>query len=148
TEAARCRLAGQATAGSFGVPPIVAQAIRTNVVNSSDTTLLTWTSPNDGNKHTICVHGRFFIGAANTNNGVISFNVQGTDPDTGAGTFAFVQYIGATAISASAITKGSAIRCASLTLEVSPNTAVTAHYQDNVAGTISDFATVIVKLLS
>lgn len=141
-------IAGQPTAGSYGVPLVSAIANRTTVSVNTDTVVTSFTTPNDGANHVVRLTSYVYVGIGNTNNGTISVYSAYTDPDVGALTVSLTNYASAAVISALAVTKGATLRTIPQTIVCTPNSTVAVHYQNNVAGTISDHVTATIELLA
>lgn len=144
-------VAGQATAGSYGVPVVIGAGRDVHVTVNTLTTIATATTPNDGINHILRVAMHADIGAGNTNNGSCTMDLQYTDARSGFSniTLASIQGGVCVTISALAESKGNTLYGASSgLLSASPNTTVTLAYQNAAAGTISDYVNAIIELLA
>ena len=139
------KVAGQATAGAFGVALIGALTKRRNVVNTTNTSIATWT-----NSLSVIVLVRVWlqawIGAANTNNGILTCTYTYTDPDAGVTTGTFLTPAGVS-LSAATQTKGTLTRTAVADVLLGTGPTLTIFYQNTAAGTISDFVTASIEVL-
>lgn len=138
---------GQASAGSFGTPVIVAQAINVNVTVTTDQTILSFTPPATGLYRVSLwaeVHG--------TNNGNNVARVVYTD---GNQFNIFSQFFfgsqnnqAPAVVNALAITKDQPFYTAAETIYASSTAAIVVHWQNSAAGTINDFVTALIERLA
>lgn len=141
------QIGDQVTAGSYGAPVVIKESRAQSVVNNSATVICSVTAP-AGATHWCRASLEFIVGAGNTNNGAVTVLLSYSDPVSGAITPNLNNYNGATAINATAVTKGTRVFTIPLTFEVSAGSNITLQYQNNVAGTISDRVNGSIEVLS
>jgi hypothetical protein len=136
------------TAGSYGVPPIMASANNTSIVNTTDTVIATFTTPNDGVNHLIRCSAYAGVGAGNTNNATLTLRATFTGPKNGSSTLYFLQEPGVTQYNAASVAKGADAVALPLVFAAQPNTAVNIRYINAAAGTISDIVSGVIEMLT
>ena len=134
---------GQASAGSFGVPVIVAQAINQHITSTANQTLASFTPPADG----LYVAYASFV-FSNGSNSTITMRAAFTDPLLGTGVHAlFSTTNGFTNALAFIATPGTTVPAAPITFYAKGGSAITLEFQDTT-GTPSDHVTMQLMRLS
>jgi hypothetical protein len=131
-------LGGQATAGSFGVPVIVAVTKQQNITNTTLTNICSWTSPG-GSTSLARVNLSGYVGGANTNAATMSLVITWTDPNIGTSTTYLFAQDGTGAVNAKSVAQGGYMTATRVLIAVSASTTVTLKYLNTATGTISDF---------
>lgn len=127
---------------------MVAETKEQNVVNTTKTTIATWTAPSSGSDSLVRVWMRCYVGSGNTNNGTISLTFTASDPQLGSGPGTFIQTGTTTAISGISGTKGTPTNAYATQFPISSGGSVTLSYQNTAAGTISDLVWATIELLA
>lgn len=135
-------LAGQTTAGNYGVPVIVAQAIDVNVTATTQQTILTYAVTTTGLYR---IGGHFSHG--NTGPTAVTFQVQYTDPHLGSPTITFCDSNAVAGIFARSYAQNTTVSTFPMMMQCKTGTNVTVFYTD-ASGTPSDFVSVIIERLA
>lgn len=147
------KLSGQATAGSFGVPPIVAQALGVHVTVTTQQTILSYT-PTANSWFRVNCHLAAVQAGSSTQ--LIKLTVNYTDPDANA---SFPEPIATTGLGTSPtsfsgtnsipVGPGAAgiYSCIPIVIHAKASTAITVVYQDP-GGTPNDFVTAILEQIA
>ena len=142
-------VASQSTAGSFGVPVIVAQVLNTHITSTGDSTILTYAVPANGLYR---INGHVSFGNGSSETGVI-FRAAYTDPNLGTPSAFFMTapQSGTTPIflngSGGTVGANSSLTLSPLTVYAKAGTNILVHYDDN-AGTPNDYVTAVIERLA
>lgn len=136
---------GQATAGSFGVPVIVAQALNVAVTDTASHTIVSFAAPSDG-----LYRCNLFVSWSNTGNSDLSAGVQWTDPNLGTPTAFFTAYGNGVLMNGSNIFQGpatSSLATAPLVIYAKGGTTVSIFFHDP-SGAPSDHVSAFIERIS